>query len=225
MTGDDERAAERRAMTEHIALQGRELTGRIGGAAQLFAPRVLEAMNTVPRHEFVPDDVSEYAYADTPLPIGCDKTISQPFIVALMVALLDPGPEDRVLEVGAGLGYHAAVLASLAHSVYTVELVAELAAGAIANFARTGFGNVEVRVGDGSRGWPEHAPFDRISIVAGSERIPPALLEQLRPGGRLALPLGPPDEQVLSLVVKSGDGEIATTGILPVRFSSFTLTH
>ncbi len=223
MAGDDERSAERAEMVERIMLHGQVAAGEQGGVA--LSPRVLQAMGTVPRHEFVPAELEELAYADSPLPIGHGKTISQPFIVALMVELLDIQPEDRVLEIGTGLGYHAAVLASLADAVYTVELIPELAEAAARSLARTGITNVTVRAGDGGRGWKEHAPFDRISAAAAPEHVPPALLEQLRPGGRLVLPLGPFDDQTLVRIAKDEDGETRTTRILPVRFSTLTLTH
>ena len=223
MAGEDDRSTERAEMVERIMLHGQAAAGERGGIA--LSPRVLEAMGTVPRHEYVPAEVAELAYADSPLPIGHGKTISQPFIVALMVELLDIQPEDRVLEVGTGLGYHAAVLAALADAVYTVELIPELAEAAARSFARTGVANVSVRAGDGGRGWKEHAPFDKISAAAAPEHIPPALLEQLRPGGRLVLPLGPFDEQTLVLVTSNEEGETRTTRILPVRFSTLTLTH
>ena len=223
MAEDDDRSAERAEMVERIMLHGQVAAGERGGIT--LSPRVLQAMGTVPRHEFVPADVSELAYADSPLPIGHGKTISQPFIVALMVELLDVQPEDRVLEVGTGLGYHAAVLASLADTVYTVELIPELAEAAARSLVRTGADNVSVRAGDGGRGWKEHAPFDKISAAAAPEHLPPALLDQLRPGGRLVLPLGPFDEQTLVLVTKDEEGETRTTRILPVRFSTLTLTH
>ena len=223
MAEDDDRSAERAEMVERIMLHGQVAAGEQGGIT--LSPRVLQAMGTVPRHEFVPADVSELAYADSPLPIGHGKTISQPFIVALMVELLDVQPEDRVLEVGTGLGYHAAVLASLAGTVHTVELIPELAEAAARSLVRTGFDNVSVRAGDGGRGWKEHAPFDKISAAAAPEHVPPALLEQLRPGGRLVLPLGPFDEQTLVLVTRDEEGETRTTRILPVRFSTLTLTH
>ena len=223
MAEDEDRSAERAEMVERIMLHGQVAAGERGGIT--LSPRVLQAMGTVPRHEFVPAEVSELAYADSPLPIGHGKTISQPFIVALMVELLDVQPEDRVLEVGTGLGYHAAVLASLADTVYTVELIPELAEAAARSLVRIGADNVSVRAGDGGRGWKEHAPFDKISAAAAPEHVPPALLEQLRPGGRLVLPLGPFDEQTLVLVTKDEEGGTGATRILPVRFSALTLTH
>ena len=223
MADDDERSDERAEMVERIILHG-----QVAAAEQRGIPlsrRVVEVMGKVPRHLFVRPDVTEMAYVDSPLPIGHGKTISQPFIVALMAELLDLQPEDRVLEVGTGLGYHAAVLASLAQSVYSVELVAELAEAAARNLARTGFANVAVRCGDGGRGWKEHAPFDKVSAAAAPEHVPKALIDQLRPGGRLVLPLGPPDDQTLVLVTKDEDGATKKARILPVRFSALTLTH
>lgn len=223
MSGDDDRGAERAEMVERIVVHGAAAGGE--GSGILLSRRVLDAMGAVPRHEFVPDGLEEMAYADSPLPIGHGKTISQPFIVAYMADLLDLRPGDRVLELGAGLGYHAAVLASLADRVYTVELVSELAEAASVNLARTGFTNVTVRVGDGARGWAEHAPFDKMSAAAAPERVPPALVEQLRPGGRLVLPVGPADDQTLTLVTKDEGGGVEATPLLPVRFGALTLTH
>lgn len=223
MDADDDRSEERAEMVERIILHGQAAAAERRGI--LLSPRVLEVMGAVPRHEFVRPDVTEMAYLDSPLPIGHGKTISQPFIVALMAELLDLQPEDRVLEVGTGLGYHAAVLGSLADAVFSVELIAELAEAAGRNLARTGFTNVSVRTGDGGRGWKEQAPFDKISAAAAPEHVPKALLDQLRPGGRLVLPLGPLDEQSLVLVTRDEDGETKTSRILPVRFSGLTLTH
>ena len=223
MAEDDERGDERAEMVERIILHGQVAAAEQRGI--LLSPRVIEVMGKVPRHQFVRPDVTEMAYVDSPLPIGHGKTISQPFIVALMAELLDLQPEDRVLEVGTGLGYHAAVLASLADSVYSVELVAELAEAAAGNLTRTGFTNVSVRCGDGGRGWKEYAPFDKISAAAAPEHVPKALLDQLRPGGRLVLPLGPLDDQTLVLATKDESGETKTARILPVRFSALTLAH
>ncbi len=190
---------------------------QLGHAA--LRPRVMEALANVPRHEFVPTSMQGYAYEDSPLPIGCGKTISQPFIVAVMTDLLDVQPTDTVLEVGAGLGYQTAVLAALARRVYSVELIDELAAQAIHRLARQRCANVEVRIGDGSRGWPAHAPFDKVIVTAAPAAVPPALVEQLKPGGRMVLPAGPPDEQQLVVLDKALDGSVSTRKIFAVRFS------
>ncbi len=188
-------------------------------------PRVLEAMGRVPRHRFVPEVLQPFAYNNSPLPIGFDKTISQPFIVAVMTDLLALRPGDRVLEVGTGLGYHAAVLAELVAQVYTVEIIEELAAEAEARLRELGVDNVQIRIGDGTLGWPEFAPFERILVTAGAERIPPALLEQLVPGGRMVLPLGPPDDQRLVVVAKDPEGRVTTRAVMPVRFAELEVVR
>jgi protein-L-isoaspartate(D-aspartate) O-methyltransferase len=187
--------------------------------------RVLAAMGKVPRHEFVPEEIQGYAYNDSPLPIGFDKTISQPFITALMTDLLDVQPGDRVLEVGTGLGYHTALLTELGAELCSVEIIEELAGQAQINLKRAGYDNVALRIGDGARGWPEHAPFDRIVVAAAAELIPPALLQQLAPGGRMVIPTGMPDGQTLTLVKKNGDGRIRTRDVLPVRFAQLETYH
>jgi len=184
-------------------------------------PAVLEAMRTVRRHWFVPGAPPELAYADRPLPIGHGQTISQPFIVAYMTQLVQPDPNDRALEVGTGSGYQAAVLAEVVDSVYTIEIVPELARMATDRLARMGYDNVRVRAGDGYRGWPEHAPFDIIVVTAAPERIPPPLLDQLAEGGRLVIPVGPEGEtQELTLVTKT-NGQLTRERITPVRFVPF----
>jgi protein-L-isoaspartate(D-aspartate) O-methyltransferase len=177
-------------------------------------------MLRVPRHLFVPAPLAALAYHDTPLPIGFDKTISQPFMCALMTDLLAPEPEEAVLEVGTGLGYQTAVLAELAGRVWSVEVVEELAGGAEARLRRLGYTGVGgIRVGDGSRGWAEHAPFDKILVAAGAEPVPPALLDQLKPGGRLVLPLGPAEGQRLTVIDKDADGHTRMREVIPVLFS------
>ncbi|HKB84351.1 MAG TPA: protein-L-isoaspartate(D-aspartate) O-methyltransferase [Burkholderiales bacterium] len=182
--------------------------------------RVMEVMGSVARHEFVPLEIQPYAYLDRPLPIGFDKTISQPFIVALMTDLLQVGSQDVVLEIGTGMGYQSAVLAALARKVYSIEIIEPLARQAVNRLARAGCANVEVRVGNGYHGWPEHAPFDRIIATAAPDLIPAPLIHQLKPGGRMVLPAGLPDSQQLILVEKNAaDGKLATREILPVRFS------
>ena len=217
---EDRFAVPRSAMVEQIALHARHVGGKTGRTA--ISGPVMEALGRVPRHAFVPVEMALYAYLDAPLPIGCDKTISQPFIVALMTDLLEIGPGDRVLEIGTGLGYQAAVLAELAAEVFTVEAIGELARSARRRLADRGYANVRSRVGDGSMGWPEHAPFDRIIATAAPDLIPPALLQQLKPGGRMAIPAGLEDDQRLLLVTKDAGGRSAIEEILPVRFSLMT---
>jgi len=219
--GEEDRfAIPRRRMVEEIALHARHVSGKTGRAA-IFGP-VMEAIGQVPRHTFVPVEMALYAYLDAPLPIGCGKTISQPFIVALMTDLLEIGPDHRVLEIGTGLGYQAAVLAELAAEVFTVEVLEELAQSARRRLADRGYANVHSRIGDGSMGWPEHAPFDRIIATAAPDLIPPALLQQLKPGGRMMIPAGLEDDQRLLLVTRDAGGRIGTEEVLPVRFSQMT---
>jgi protein-L-isoaspartate(D-aspartate) O-methyltransferase len=154
-----------------------------------------------------------------PLPIGFDKTISQPFIVALMIDLLSPQPLDTVLEIGTGLGYQTAILAELAGQIWSIEIVEEFATDARDLLHELGYDNIEIRVGDGSRGWREHAPFDRIVVSAAAGEAPKALIEQLKPGGRLVMPIGPEEMQHLTVIDKTDGGEIKTQALLPVRFS------
>jgi protein-L-isoaspartate(D-aspartate) O-methyltransferase len=207
----------RQHMLAEIAARTLMLHGAIGKAA--IDERVMAAMAKVPRHEFVPVEVQPLAYANTPLPIGFDKTISQPFIVAVMTDLLAPLPTETVLEVGTGLGYQTALLAQLTRQVWSVEIVEELALEAEARLSRLGCSNVGIRVGDGSRGWAEHAPFDKILVSAAAEPVPPALVEQLRPGGRLVLPVGATDAQILTVLNKDTLGRVTRRQLLPVCFS------
>ncbi len=189
-------------------------------------PRVLEALATVPRHEFVPPELRDYAYANRPLPIGHGQTISQPYIVAVMTDLLDVQSGDRVLEVGTGSGYQAAVLSTLVREVFTIEIITELATSARDRLARLQYTNVETRSGDGYYGWPEHAPFDGIIVTAAGTHIPPPLLQQLKPGGRMVIPVGTRFlVQELVLVTKQADGTITTRQILPVAFVPLTGGH
>jgi protein-L-isoaspartate(D-aspartate) O-methyltransferase len=181
-------------------------------------PQLRRALMDVPRHLFVPQSLMLMSYQDTPLPIGFDKTISQPFIGALMLQLLDVGPEAHVLEVGTGLGYQAAVMADMGAEVFSVEVVEEFAEAAKARFGVLGY-DIEVRVGDGSRGWLEHAPFDRILVTAAAEDVPAALVEQLEPGGRIVIPIGGKEVQQLSVIEKSAAGEVQVREIMPVRFT------
>jgi protein-L-isoaspartate(D-aspartate) O-methyltransferase len=206
----------RRHMVEVIALKADLMSEEIGRTA--LDERVLAAMRRVQRHLFVPPQLAAVAYQDTPLPIGFDKTVSQPFICALMTDLLDLHPHETVLEIGTGLGYQAAVLAELARQVWTVEVVEEFASHAEARLHQLGYSRVTVRVGDGTRGWAEHAPFDKILVTAAAEQPPEALLNQLAPGGLMVLPLGPEETQQLTMISKQANGQISTQGIIPVRF-------
>jgi protein-L-isoaspartate(D-aspartate) O-methyltransferase len=208
----------RRHMIEVIAIQADLMSEEIGKSN--LEERVLNAMLRVRRHLFVPPQLAPVAYHDTPLPIGFDKTVSQPFICALMTDLLDPQPHEIVLEVGTGLGYQAAVLAELARQVWSVEVVEEFASHAEARLKQLGYANVAVRVGDGSRGWVEHAPFDKILVTAAAEVPPMALLDQLAPGGRMVLPLGQEETQQLTVLDKPADGRIRTRTVIPVRFGT-----
>ncbi len=185
-------------------------------------PEVLEAMRAVPRHRFVPADQVRMAYANRPLPIGHGQTISQPYVVAYMTELVELDAPDRVLEVGTGSGYQAAVLAEIVDEVYTIEIIPELAQTARKRLERLGYDNVEVRSADGYYGWEEHAPFDAIVVTAAAEHIPPPLLDQLADGGRMVIPVGSPFRtQTLMLVEKRGE-ELSTRSVAPVRFVPFT---
>jgi protein-L-isoaspartate(D-aspartate) O-methyltransferase len=180
----------------------------------------------VPRHEFVPERLRRQAYANRPLPIGYGQTISQPYIVALMTDLVEPGADDRVLEIGTGSGYQAAVLATLVGEVYTIEIIEPLGLAARARLERLGYDNVEVRLGDGYYGWPERAPFDAIVVTAAASHVPPPLIQQLKPGGRMVIPVGSRFlVQQLVLVTKDADGRVTTRQLLPVRFVPLTGEH
>jgi protein-L-isoaspartate(D-aspartate) O-methyltransferase len=212
---NDDRAAERRAMVEAIQQMALSIGGGTGSAG--LDPKVLAALEKVPRHAFVPEKVSRLAYANHPLPIGHGQTISQPFIVALMTDLLQSKASDRVLEIGTGSGYQAAVLSVLVREVYSVEIVRPLGESAAETLARLGYTNVKTRIGDGYQGWEEHAPFDAIMVTAAPSHVPPALIAQLKPGGRLVIPVGEAFQDLM-LVVKAADGSTTTTRVIPVRF-------
>ncbi len=197
-----------------------------GAVPRSLDPDVLAAMRRVPRHALVPENVRAHAYEDRPLSIGYGQTISQPYIVALMTHLLDVGGDDVVLEVGTGSGYQAAVLGELAREVYTIEIVEPLAERAGQGLRELGYANVSVRAGDGYYGWEEHAPFDGIVVTAVASHIPPPLIDQLRPGGKMVIPVGATFlVQHLMLVEKDAAGKITTTLLLPVRFVPLTGGH
>jgi len=207
--------AEERANMVKFQLMGRDITDK----------DVLAAMERVPRHEFVPEEYRSQAYADHPLPIGYGQTISQPYIVALMTQLLELRPTDKVLEIGTGSGYQAAILAELCKEVYTVEIIKELAEQAEKRLKRLGYTNVHVKHGDGYYGWEEHAPFDAIIVTAAPDHIPPPLIAQLKDGGRMVIPVGPPGGyQTLWLVKKEGE-KIITRNITGVIFVPLTGGH
>lgn len=210
----------RRHMVEiidmHVELASEEL-----GFEEL-SPRLRHALLEVPRHLFVPQPLAAMAYQDTPLPIGFDKTVSQPFIGGLMLELLEVEPKARILEVGTGLGYQAAVMAEMGAEVYSVEVVEEFAEAAQTRFAALDY-DVRVRVGDGTRGWPEHAPFDGVLVTAATTTPPAALIDQLKPGGRMVVPLGGKDVQQLSVVQKGSDGRTASRSLMAVRFTQLEL--
>ena len=210
--------AERAGMVTIIEAHAKQASTTLG--RNYIAPEVLKAVSAVPRHEFVPGGLRGDAYADRPLPIGYGQTISQPFIVALMTDLVRVRPDDAVLEVGTGSGYQAAVLAHLARRVYTIEIVPGLADSAATQLQRLGYSNVVTRTGDGYYGWEEAAPFDSIIVTAAANQIPPPLIRQLKPEGRMVIPVGAPFAvQYLVLVERDADkGRVTTRQLLPVRF-------
>ncbi|HLG29071.1 MAG TPA: protein-L-isoaspartate(D-aspartate) O-methyltransferase, partial [Candidatus Brocadiales bacterium] len=182
-------------------------------------PKVLEAMRDIPRHLFVPDEYKRYGYEDQPVPIGCGQTISQPYIVALMTELLEVDGNSVALEVGTGSGYQAAVLSKIVKQVYTIEIIEELGTKAKKRLEEMKYSNVEVKVGDGYYGWQEHAPFDAIIVTAAANHIPPPLIQQLKPGGKMAIPIGSVFQvQNLMLVTKDKDEKLTVKNVLPVRF-------
>lgn len=213
---DDAFAAARAEMAAQIERVAK-VAGPVAGRDRI-APAVLAVMGRVPRHRFVPPDLGDEAYADRPLPIGHGQTISQPYIVALMTDLIDVSPGQAVLEIGTGSGYQAAVLAAMGAKVYSVEIIPELAAQAEARLKRLGYA-VRVKVGDGNFGWPQLAPFDAILVTAAAKRIPLKLVEQLKPGGRMILPVGPDSwAEELVLVVKDAQGKVSKHSLMAVRF-------
>jgi len=204
-------------MLEDINAEVRYTRSLIGKDA--LDPRVMEAVRKVPRDAFVPPNMKSAAFENGPLPIGYGQTISQPYIVALMTDLLAPEAEHRILEIGTGSGYQTAILSQLCSKVYSLEVIAELGASAADVFKKLGCHNIEMRIGDGYLGWPEHAPYDGIIVTAAATHIPSALVEQLRPGGRLVIPVGLPySHQELMLVRKDQQGKTLTKSVLGVAF-------
>ena len=221
VAGEDRDVAARQRMLAEIDLDLRATAGTTGRSA--LSPRVAAAIGKVPRERFVPAQYADRAYENRPLPIGYDQTISQPFIVALMTELVDTKPTDRVLEIGTGSGYQAAVLAELVARVYTIEIVRPLGQRAAEVLKALGYGNVEVRIGDGYLGWPEAAPFDAIVVTAAPEHMPQPLIDQLAPGGRLIAPIGSRfGIQQLQLLRKDAQGRAVTRSVLEVRFVPLT---
>ncbi len=212
--------AERAALVDELRHESR-LAEDYG--APPLSDTVLASIGTVPRHEFVPPAERRYSYANHPLPIGAGQTISQPYIVALMTDLAGVSTDDIVLEIGTGSGYQAAVLAGLAKHVYTIEIVEMLGLRAKSDLERLGYDNVTVRIGDGYAGWPEKAPFDAIVVTAAPDEVPQPLIDQLRVGGRMVIPVGRENAvQTLQLLVKGADGALDVTDIIPVRFVPLT---
>lgn len=207
----------RRQMIAEVVADAVFLTSHLGKSA--FDARVIDVMGRIPRHEFVPVELQAYSYINSPLPVGYGKTVSQPFIIALMTDLLEPQTGDSVLEVGAGVGYQAAILSELVKQVYSIEIIEELALDTRRRLGRLGYRNIEIGVGNGYYGWSEHAPYDKIIVTAAPDLIPAPLIAQLKPGGKMVIPTGIPDKQQLMLLEKSADGKLATREVLPVRFS------
>jgi protein-L-isoaspartate(D-aspartate) O-methyltransferase len=221
---DHDRAAERRQMVEEIAATARVTAFETRRPA--FAEPVMAAMSKVPRHRFVPRDQERAAYENRPLPIGHGQTISQPYIVALMTDLMRIEPHHAVLEIGTGSGYQAAILAELARTVCTIEIIEPLARQAAERLRELGYPQVRTRVGDGYYGWEECGPFDSIIVTAAAGQVPPPLMKQLKPGGRMVIPVGAPFlAQHLMLVDKQPDGTFVTRQVLPVRFVPLTGGH
>jgi len=221
---DERFASQRQQMVREIRQNVEDTTRYIGRSA--LNERVMSAMGTVPRHEFVHPSMQSSAYENRPLSIGHGQTISQPYIVALMTDLVDLDEEDTVLEIGTGSGYQAAILSALVKKVYTIEIVEALGLSAGKRLQKLGYNNVETRIGDGYYGWPEQGPFDAIVVTAASSHIPPPLVQQIKPGGIMLIPVGSQFQvQQLTLVRKDEEGGVITRQVLPVRFVPLTGGH
>ena len=220
-TRDATFASERNALATEVAYDLDRI--RPGSTNSELRKHVLSAIRSVPRHEFVPESLRSEAYQNRPLPIGHGQTISQPTVVALMTELLAPRPGQRILEVGTGSGYQAAILAALGAEVFTIEIIPVLGERADKRLAQLGYHNVRTRVGDGYHGWVEHAPYDAIIVTAATNHIPPKLIEQLKPGGHMAIPVGNPfGQQQLILATRDERGRVTTQKVLAVRFVPLT---
>ncbi|MCM2307367.1 MAG: protein-L-isoaspartate(D-aspartate) O-methyltransferase [Sulfuritalea sp.] len=224
IAADEAMAKERQAMVAEVAAMARDFhAGTAGGGIDAH---VLAALGRLPRHEFVPSTLRASAYENRPLPVGYGQTISQPYIVAVMTDLLRVGAGDTALEIGTGSGYQAALLAELGVKVSTIEIVEPLAREAAERLRRLGYGGIATRIGDGYHGWPEQGPFDAIMVTAAASHVPPPLLRQLKSGGRMVIPVGPPFQtQQLMLVEKRADGTLLTRQLMPVIFVPLTGGH
>ena len=211
VTAEDSYALARQRMVYELAHSRQSITNA----------QVLAAMGKVPRHEFVPAHVQSQAYLNRPLPIGHGQPVSEPYVVAFMTEKIEPRPTDRVLEIGTGSGYQAAVLAELTAQVYTIEIIKDLASRAAATLQRLGYTNVYARAGDGYKGWPEAAPFDAIIVTCSPEKVPQPLIDQLKEGGRMIIPIGPANRQELVLLHKH-DGKLDRQAVLPIHFVPMT---
>jgi len=224
VAGDDPYALKREAMIQEIVADVKAGYGNL--EKNKLDEKVINILGRVPRHEFVPEKLRKVAYENRPLPIGHGQTISQPYIVAIMTDLLQVDEGDRVLEVGTGSGYQIAVLAELVKKAYSIEIIEPLGKQAKERLQRLGYENIELRIGDGYYGWKEHAPFDAIVVTAAASHIPPPLIKQLKPGGRMLIPVGSRFMiQELLLVEKSEQGKVSTQQLLPVAFVPLTGKH
>lgn len=210
------------AQDKTFEMERKEMVSRQIEARGVQHAATLNAMKRVPRHLFIPEYLWSHAYNDGPLPIGYEQTISQPYIVAYMTSLIEPEKGEKILEIGTGSGYQAAVIAEIVDSVFTVEIVDELAKTASDKFEQLGYENIYVKLGDGYFGWEEHAPFDKIIVTAAAEEVPPILIDQLKEGGLMIIPIGPEFSVQHLVLIEKKDGKVKKRNMLPVRFVPFT---